>query len=362
MHPFEGKATPLAAWLAIHGWFVVAIGAWTLALVRGRAAISPVDPRAALLAGLRLVRWGGIVATVATLLVASIRGGDVPAVFAQVALVAWLLEALRLHARAFDERAGLLLAVVGFALAVVVEGVVVGRDIGRMNTFFKFHLQAWMLLAVAAGIAVGHLAGDQRPRGRPLLWQVPLVLATVVAAAYLPLAIYGRSQSRFDPQAALTLDGAAFLEYATLDVNGKRLQLADDAKIIRWLRTHAAPDDVVLEAQLPEYQWGSRLSVHSGRPTGAGLSSPPAAAASAARALRRHRTATTEHRGPYETTDLARKIAALRHYDVRYVAVGGLERAVYPPADRRPSTNSSAAGRWKWRWLPAPTGSIACRP
>ena len=55
LHLFEGKATPLASWLAMQGWFVVAIGTWTLALVRGRAPMLPADPRAVtLLAGLRL--------------------------------------------------------------------------------------------------------------------------------------------------------------------------------------------------------------------------------------------------------------------------------------------------------------------
>ena len=333
LHLFEGKATPLASWLAMQGWFVVAIGAWSFALARGRAPLVPADPRArTLLAGLRLIRWGGIATTIVALLVASIRGNDVPALYAQVALVAWLLEALWRYARAFDERAGLLLAIVGFALAVVVEGVVVGRDIGRMNTFFKFHLQAWMLLAIAAGIAVGHLVGTGLPRRRSLLWQGPLAVVTLIAAAYLPLATYGRAQARFDPRAELTLDGTAFLDYAIHTVNGRRLPLADDAKIIHWLRTNTAPDDVILEAQLPEYQWGSRLSVHSGRPTVLGYrhhqtQQRPLPALADAIELRRHNVAAI-----YETTDLARKIAALRHYDIRYVAVGGLERAVYPAA------------------------------
>lgn len=333
LHLFEGKATPLVAWLAMQGWFLVAIGAWSLALARGRAPTPPTDPRArGLLAGLRLVRWGGIAATIVALLVASIRGSDVPALYAQIALVAWLLEVLWLYARAFDERAGLLLAIVGFALAVVVEGVVVGRDIGRMNTFFKFHLQAWMLLAIAAGIAVGRLVGTARSRRRSLPWKGPFAVVTLVAAAYLPLATYGRSQARFDPRAELTLDGMAFLDYAIHTVNGRRLPLADDAKIIHWLRTNTAPDDVILEAQLPEYQWGSRLSVHSGRPTVLGYrhhqtQQRPLPALADAIELRRHNVAAI-----YETTDLARKIAALRHYDVRYVAVGGLERAVYPAA------------------------------
>jgi uncharacterized membrane protein len=201
-----------------------------------------------------------------------------------------------------------------------------------MNTYFKFHLQAWLLLAIASGIAVGSLFTLRLSRWPSLLWKSAFALATLVAAAYLPLATYGRSQARFDPGAEFTLDGEAFLGYAVHDVDGRRLRLADDAGIIRWLRANAADDDVILEAQLPEYQWGSRLSTYSGRSTVLGYrhhqtQQRPLPALFDAIELRRQNIPAI-----YETTDLARKIAALRHYGVRYVAVGGLERAVHSAA------------------------------
>ena len=202
-----------------------------------------------------------------------------------------------------------------------------------MNTFFKFHLQAWMLLAVAAGIAVGHLAGDLTP-ARPAVSVVGAVRTGNAGRGSLPAAGNLRSiAGALRPTGQhWTLDGAAFLEYATPTSTASACRLADDATIIHWLRTNTTPDDVILEAQLPEYQWGSRLSVHSGRPTVLGYrhhqrQQRPLPALADAIELRRQNIAAT-----YETTDLARKIAALRHYDVRYVAVGGLERAVYPTA------------------------------
>jgi uncharacterized membrane protein len=72
--------------------------------------------------------------------------------------------------------------------------------------------------------------------------------------------------------------------------------------------------------------------VHSGLPTLLGYrhhqrQQRPLPALADAIELRRQNVAAV-----YATTDLARKIAALHHYDVRYVAVGGLERAVYPAA------------------------------
>src|SRR5262249_54061239 len=50
-------------------------------------------------------------------------------------------------------------ALIGLALAVSfgVEVIVLGADIGRQNTFFKFYLQAWILFSVAAGVAFAWL-------------------------------------------------------------------------------------------------------------------------------------------------------------------------------------------------------------
>src|SRR5690606_9769924 len=92
-------------------------------------------------------------------------------------------------------------------------------------------------------------------------------VATLVALAYLPMASYGRWHTRFDRGLPWTLDGEAFLDRAVHQHEGHALRLADDKRLIDWLRRHSAPDEVVLEAQLPEYRWGSRISMFTGRPT-----------------------------------------------------------------------------------------------
>ena len=343
---FDGMVTPLPAWLAMHGWFLLALGGWSLALARRRPALHPSDARArGALAILRGVRWAGIAATLLGAGAAFHFGsGSVPALGLQVALCAWLLEVLWRHAEHADERLGLLLALAGFGLALIVEFVVVGRDIGRMNTYFKLHLQGWLLLAVASGIAMGGLARGRLALPWAPLWRATFAAATLMALAYLPLATYGRSQVRFDPRAPWTLDGEAFLGYAVHDEAGQRLRLADDARIIGWLRANAGPDDVVLEAQLPEYRWGSRISTYSGRPTVLGYryhqtQQRPLPALDAAIELRRRNVAAI-----YATADPARVLAALRHYRVRYVIVGGLERAVYPAAGRSAFATLAARG------------------
>jgi uncharacterized membrane protein len=148
----------------------------------------------------------------------------------------------------------------------------------------------------------------------------------------MPLATYGRSQTRFDSAAPLTLNGEAFMATAIYDYQGRSLKLADDLSLITWLRNHAGLDDVVLEAQLPEYRWGSRISVFTGRQTVLGYrhhesQQRPVAEIGKAIELRRQNV-----EAMYKSTDTEAVLQVLRHYRVRYVVVGGLERAAYPPA------------------------------
>ncbi|MGE5172129.1 MAG: DUF2298 domain-containing protein [Rudaea sp.] len=332
LHVFDGQRTPLLSWLAMQGWFVLAIGGWGVALVRaGRAADELALPSLRAARALRVVALAGVLTCVAFVGLVLWRGtGFVPAWPLQLALLAWLCDVLLRHARTAAERTGLLLALAGCGLALAVEWVVVGRDLGRMNTFFKLYLQSWVLLSIASAIAMGSLVGRTVPARLRVPWRVAFGVATIVSLAYLPLAIAGRAHARFAPPAPPSLDGEAFLERAVYAFGEEPLRLADDARLIRWLRHNSRIDDVVLEAQLPEYRWGSRISVFTSRPTVLGYrfhetQQRPVPTLGEAIELRRRNVSAM-----YASTDAERTIAALAHYRVRYVIVGGLERAAYP--------------------------------
>ncbi|MGE0806095.1 MAG: DUF2298 domain-containing protein, partial [Burkholderiaceae bacterium] len=356
---YSGPRTALSSWLLMHGWFVLVLVLWGWRLSRAElatadsavpaAAARPVSPRMRrlprLLHGLSAL---GLAYTLAALLWHwRVPEATVPASGLQLALLAWLL-ALACRCREAAARVGLLAGAAGIAIAFGVEWVVVGQDLGRMNTFFKFHLQSWLLLAVAAGIAVAHLAAaamqaipaipaipasPARPTARAARRALILIIIVAVPAlAYLPLGVVGRMQSRFDASAPWTLDGEAFLQYARLSAGDATIALAGDAQLIAWLRRNAAPRDVILEAQLPEYRWGSRIASFTGRPTLLGYrhhqaQQRPLPALGNAIELRRRNVAAL-----YESTDAARAVAVLKRYGVRFIVVGALERAVYPAA------------------------------
>lgn len=331
---FDGARTPLTAWFAMQGWFLLVIGGWAWLLSRESNALAPQAGMARLaLRVLRTVRWTGIAGTAVSLVLIAYRGsGEVQAIGLQFAMVAWLVELLWRNARNFTASVGLLAAVVGLGIELAVEFVVLGQDIGRMNTYFKIHLQEWLLLSVAAGVATAGLVGYGVPRLRGKLYAGIVVVASLLALAYIPLATYGRHQTRFAPAMPMTLDGEAFLAEANHEYNGRRLSLADDQRLSAWLRDHAGRKDVILEAQLPEYRWGSRISTFTGRPTILGYrhhetQQRPLAELGKVIELRKQNIEAL-----YRSTDTQAVLRVLRHYDVRYIVVGGLERAVYPVA------------------------------
>jgi YYY domain-containing protein len=130
----------------------------------------------------------------------------------------------------------------------------------RMNTLFKFYYQTWTLYAVAAAITVPILWQLLRERCRAQ-WLLTsyVALALVLGITYPSVASYQWTNGFTAWQG---LDGLAYGDASD----------RDDVAAIRWLREHAAPGDVVLEAAGCSYRpFGrvpfNRFAAFTGIPT-----------------------------------------------------------------------------------------------
>jgi YYY domain-containing protein len=172
----------------------------------------------------------------------------------------WLRSASRLVARAATPTLFLwLLAASGVTILIGVEIFYLRDTFGtRMNTVFKFHYNAWLLLAIAGAGALGALWTSRPDAKAPSGWRlagVALLLLVVVPGAVYPLAATWTKSGGFRGEA--TLEGDRFL----------RRSKPSDYEAIRWLQANAAGRPVVVEAIGPDYQEFARVSTFSGLPT-----------------------------------------------------------------------------------------------
>ena len=81
----------------------------------------------------------------------------------------------------------------GVVLTLGVEFVTIKGDIGRMNTVFKFYLQAWFLFGVAAAVGIAGILGRWRSSPRPVLagwrgiWAGGLALLAASRSSCIPV-------------------------------------------------------------------------------------------------------------------------------------------------------------------------------
>ena len=169
-------------------------------------------------------------------------------ILALAACAAWLESARRSAAARLAP--AVLLAAVGLLLLVGPELLFV-HDVfaNRMNTVFKLHYQAWLLLAVAGGTAVA-VAWCEAGRLR-------LVAAMATGVLCLGL-LYSVEALRDRASRPRTLDGLAELQHLA----------PGELSAVRWLRRHSRPSDVVVHAFGDSYRADQALpSAATSRPT-----------------------------------------------------------------------------------------------
>ena len=232
---------------------------------------------------------------------------------------------------------GALLAL-GIAIVLGVEVLYLrdfldGGEWRRMNTLFKFYIQAWVLLSVALGSALPALWARvyRRPTAAGVAWMVAANVLLAAAASYALWAVPQRVEERFPGErpARGTLDGTAFMStgvYHWPDPS-QPIDLSFDREALAWLWDNVPGTPVVAEAGVGYYREGGlRVASFTGLPTIVGMHEneqrPPEEVAARQRDAERL----------FATTDVAEFRAIAARYGVRYVYVGQLERIVYPVA------------------------------
>jgi len=213
-----------------------------------------------------------------------------------------------------------------------VEVVVVKGDIGRMNTVFKFYLQAWVLFSVSAAASLMWL-WQELPKWLPA-WRVPwqVVLGVLVASAALfpIMASMAKIEDRMAKSAPHTLDGMVFMKYATYDERWGTMDLSQDYRAIRWMQENVPGSPVIVEANLRDlYRWGSRFTIYTGLPGVVGWEWHQ----QQQRALLPSSWVSdriTEIEQFYTTTDVQQAVNFLKKYNVKYIILGQQERGLYP--------------------------------
>ncbi|HLY29173.1 MAG TPA: DUF2298 domain-containing protein, partial [Aggregatilineales bacterium] len=338
---FTGTKTPIWAYLDMNGIFIfilVSFLIWQTARLLRRVYVRDLAGRGKwlvlLVAAIGLTLLAAIFMTVAPLKI-WLFSLPIPLALLCLPLFVWCGILFLMPDQSRELR--VIYALTGLALAISlgVEVVVLGADIGRQNTFFKFYLQIWMLLSVCAGVALAWLltaAWNWRPVTR-VLWLTATALLLALGGLYPIMSTQGKIAMRMAFNAPHSLDGDAYMPFATYYEGSVPIPMADDLKMIRWFQDNVSGTPVILEThEYPsEYKWDGRISINTGLPTILGWrfhqqqqrTVDPLPNLVVQRAL--------NVSAMYNNTDVPTVWNMLQFYHVQYIVVGKLERAVFAP-------------------------------
>jgi YYY domain-containing protein len=329
---WRGARTPAQAYILIHGILLFPVLAFLVVELRRMGLRWFVAAVRVSGAWLEVILAAALVGLAATALLVYFKYQVIFIVAPLVALA--LLALLQRHAGA-GRRFVLLGVLMALALTFAVEVIVLKGDIGRMNTVFKFYLQVWLILGVAAAVMVGWLARQMRRWPDDLRDALWLCLGALVAAGllYPILATRAKINDRFDVRLGPTLDAMDFMLLASANEQGQVYALRAEYDALIWMQDHIQGTPVVAEsAAAPEYRsLRNRVTTYTGLPALVGYNwhqkqqrsiLPPDTVD------RRQADANQI----FTTTDANVAWSLIAKYNVGYVIVGYPERLYYPSA------------------------------
>jgi YYY domain-containing protein len=270
----------------------------------------------------------GVVAYVAL----SFVGLPVPAFALTLLLVCGVLAARILWSGRIEVEKDLFILTMlagAFGLGAFVDVFTLQGDIARMNTVFKFYLQAWTMMGMVAAYAFWRLVilpWNSLRAGRTL-WMGLLTVLLVAVFIYPLAATPVRVKDRFE-QLPPTDDGLSYMQTATYQDERGPMDLKYDYDAIQWLRQNVDGTPVIVEGTEPIYRWGSRISVNTGLPTVLGWDWHQTQQRWGYQDMVSARE--NEVNNFYVTNDTNAAQSFLQKYAVRYVVVGNVETKYYP--------------------------------
>ena len=248
-----------------------------------------------------------------------------------VPLGLWVIVLMMKPGQSDGRRFVLFLIGSALTLTLAAEMVYLPGDIGRMNTVFKLYLQAWMMFALASGVSFIWTVQSLRywkPR-LELLWQVICFILVTSTALFPVLATSDKIDDRMAIDAPHTLDGMAYMAYASYYDMGLDMELAQDYAAIQWMQDNVTGSPVIVEGQAYEYRWGNRFTIYTGLPGVVGWNwhQRQQRAILKSNIVQERVDAVNLF---YQTEDSAVAEAFLNQFNVTYIVVGQLEQAFYP--------------------------------
>ncbi len=292
---------------------------------------------------LLLIGLAGILAALLALLMAILPAKiwlvdmPIPLAILIVPLIYWITILFFIPGQSREWQIIYALIGLGLTLSLGVEIVVLDGDIGRQNTFFKFYMQVWVLFSVASAVGLAWLFFAMR-RWMALLrtgFLVVVVGVFTIAGLYPVVATAGKDLMRHptDQPVPVSLDGNAWMEYAVYYYGEAKIPMADDLEIIRWLQDNVKGTPVILEAREPasEYKYNLRITINTGLPSLLGWRFHQVQQ----RTLDPLPNLVNEREANvfamYNTPDVTLFWNMAKFYNVEYIILGKLERAVSRP-------------------------------
>ncbi len=327
LEPWTATQTPILSYLTHWGLFLFIIFAWLVWETREWMAATPVSALAKL-KPFQLLIEVFLAVFLVTMLYLAYRKIWVGWIILPMGVWAGVL----LLRPELEDAKRLVLFWIGTALLItlVVELFTVRGDIGRMNTIFKFYLQAWAFLSISAGAAFAWVLSAIHiwlPRWRNI-WQTILIVLFACAALFTITATTDKISDRINKEAPHSLDTMTYMAHAEF-WDSSVMDLSQDYHAIRWMQDNVQGSPVIVETNCPEYRWCSRFTIYTGLPGVVGWNwhqrqqrafIPPNLITDRVEAINNF----------YTTSDIVSTRDFLTKFDVRYIVVGQLEQIYYP--------------------------------